>query len=52
MSKHYYWSLFPGILFLVIVPLLLASGCSPVGIRVAEEVIEDVAEEELKRGSI
>jgi hypothetical protein len=27
---------------------LLLSGCSPVGIRITEEVIEDVAEEEIK----
>jgi len=50
MNKHYYWALFPGILFLVIIPILIASGCSPAGVRVAEEVVEDVAAEELKRG--
>lgn len=31
--------------------LSVLSGCSPTGIRITEEVIEDVAEEELKGGA-
>lgn len=38
------------ILMMTIFALLL-SGCSPSGIRIAEEVIENVAEEELKEST-
>ena len=42
------WAVIPFILIAAVLTVILSS-CSPAGIRLTEEVVEEVAEEELKR---